>query len=398
MSTLSTKPPSGKPVKKDPPKREPGGSSAQAEAPQGEHSAFKLRLRRVREAMGAQELSHLLITSPLDVGYLTGFLGGDSYLVLGPGRPVLISDFRYEEELAEFESLCQIVIRKRSMGEALAELLSGEGVERVGIQAEVMTVAERDALAKRIGTKRVAATMGLIMRMRAVKDAAEVALIRRAVKIQEDALKALLPTLEPGLTELEVAARLEAEMKNRGSSKPSFETIIAARANGSMAHYRPGSTKLAANQPVLIDWGAIWQGYHSDMTRTFTLGKWPKPIAEIYPIVLEAHQRAAAAIAPGKSTSEIDKIARDFIAAAGYGENFGHGLGHGIGLQTHEDPRLSHMLTGTRLEAGHVCTVEPGIYLPGVGGVRLENDYVVEADGAKNLCSLPMTMDWATLR
>lgn len=398
MSTLSTKPPAGKPVKKDHPKREPGGGSAQAEAPQGEHAAFKLRLRRVREAMGGQELSHLLITNPLDVGYLTGFLGGDSYLVLGPGRPVLISDFRYEEELAEFGPLCQIVIRKRSMGEALAELLSGEGVERVGIQAEVMTVAERDALAKRIGTKRVAATMGLIMRMRAVKDAAEVALIRRAVKIQEDALKALLPTLEPGLTELEVAARLEAEMKNRGSSKPSFETIIAARANGSMAHYRPGSTKLAANQPVLIDWGAIWQGYHSDMTRTFTLGKWPKQIAEIYPIVLEAHQRAAAAILPGKSTSEVDRIARDFIAAAGFGDNFGHGLGHGIGLQTHEDPRLSHMLTGTKLEVGHVCTVEPGIYLPGVGGVRLENDYVVEADGAKNLCSLPMTMDWATLR
>ncbi|MBX3390645.1 MAG: aminopeptidase P family protein [Phycisphaeraceae bacterium] len=359
---------------------------------------FGKRMKRLREAMGGLELSHLLVTNPLDVGYLTGFLGGDSYLILGPGRPVLVSDFRYQEEVSEFSELCEIVIRKRSMGEAIGELLAGENVLRVGIQAEIMTVAERDQLAKRIGTKRVAATLGLVMKMRAVKDQAEVALIRKAVKIQEDALKAVLPTLEPGLTELEVAARLEAEMKNRGSSKPSFETIVAARANGSMAHYRPGSTKLAANQPVLIDWGAIWQGYHSDMTRTFSLGKWPKQIAEVYQIVLEAHQRAAAAIAPGKSTSEIDKIARDFITDAGFGENFGHGLGHGIGLQTHEEPRLSHMLAGTKLEVGHVCTVEPGIYLPGVGGVRLENDYVVQENGSQNLCSLPMTMDWATLR
>lgn len=395
---MSTKPQAGKAVQKETSKRESGSGSARSDEGAGESSAFKLRLRRLREAMGGQELSHLLITNPLDVGYLTGFLGGDSYLVLGPGRPVLVSDFRYGEELAEFASLCEIVIRKRSMGEAIAELLSGSGVERVGIQAEVMTVAERDSLAKKIGTKRVAATLGLVMRMRAVKDAAEIALIKRAVKVQEEALKAILPTLEPGITELEVAARLEAEMKSRGSSKPSFETIVAARANGSMAHYRPSTTKLAANQPVLIDWGAIWQGYHSDMTRTFTLGKWPKQIAEIYAIVLEAHQKAAAALAPGKSTSEIDKIAREHIAAAGYGDKFGHGLGHGIGLQTHEEPRLSHMLAGSKLETGHVCTIEPGIYLPGVGGVRLENDYVITETGAQNLCTLPMTLEWATLR
>lgn len=396
MSTFPPQALAGKrPGQAKPPRAKQASNPDQDEAPGG---FFGKRMKRLREAMGGLELSHLLVTNPLDVGYLTGFLGGDSYLILGPGRPVLVSDFRYQEEVNEFGEVCEIVIRKRSMGEAIGELLAGENVQRVGIQAEIMTVAERDQLAKRIGTKRVAATLGLVMKMRAVKDQAEIALIRKAVRIQEEALKAILPTIEPGLTELEVAARLEAEMKNRGSSKPSFETIVAARANGSMAHYRPGSTRLAANQPVLIDWGAIWQGYHSDMTRTFALGKWPKQIAEIYAIVLEAHQRAAAAIAPGKSTSEIDKIARDFITEAGFGENFGHGLGHGIGLQTHEEPRLTHMLAGTRLEVGHVCTVEPGIYLPGIGGVRLENDYVVQENGSQNLCSLPMTMEWATLR
>lgn len=398
MSTLTPQAAAGKKA----PQQKPAQPKPRATEPEAEGSSadghYIKRMKKLREAMGGHELSHMLVTNPLDVGYLTGFLGGDSYLILGPGRPVLVSDFRYQEELDHFEGLCEIVIRKRSMGEAIAELLSGENVSRVGIQAEIMTVAERDQLAKKIGTKRVAATLGLIMKMRSVKDSAEIALIRKAVKIQEEALKAVLPTLEPGLTELEVAARLEAEMKSRGSSKPSFETIVAARANGSMAHYRPGSTKLAANQPVLIDWGAIWQGYHSDMTRTFSLGKWPKAVAEIYPIVLEAHQKAAAALAPGKSTSEIDKIARDVINDAGFGDKFGHGLGHGIGLQTHEDPRLTHMLAGSRLEVGQVCTIEPGIYLPGVGGVRIENDYVIQENGAANLCTLPMTMDWATLR
>ena len=347
--------------------------------------------------MASHDLSHMLVTSPLDVGYLTGFLGGDSYLVVGSGKPVLISDFRYREEVAHFEPLCEIVIRKRSMGEAVGEVLSSPSVTRAGIQAEIMTVAERDALARRVGTKKVVSTAGLIQRMRAIKDATEIALLRKAVKIQEDALKALLPTLKPGQTELEVAARLESEMKARGASGPSFDTIIAARANGSMAHYRPGTTKLAANQALLIDWGAIYRGYHADMTRTFAFGRWPKAIADIYAIVLEAHQRAAAALAPGKSTSEIDRLARDHIAQAGFGDNFGHGLGHGIGLQTHEEPRLSHMTAGSRLEVGHVVTIEPGIYLPGVGGVRLENDYVITDTGAENLASLPMTLEWATL-
>ena len=368
--------------------------SAPAQAP---HAA---RVARLAEHARDLELSHFLITNPVDVGYFTGFLGGDSVLVVGPKKPTVVSDFRYQEELAPLAGKFEVVIRKRSMGEALGELLASFGGEaRIGIQAEHMTVAERDALAKKVGgPKKLAATTGVAMTMRRVKDAAEVDLIKKAIKIQQDSLLAILPELKPGQSESDIAGRLEAQMKSRGASSPAFGTIVAAKANGSHPHYHPSDkVKTAANQPLLIDWGAVYKGYRGDMTRTFTFGKWPKKVAEIYAIVLEAHEQAAAALAPGKLSSDIDSIARKHIADAGFGDHFGHGLGHGLGMDTHEEPRLSHMVKGARLEPGHVVTIEPGIYLPGVGGVRIEDDYLITATGAVNLCSLPKSMEWSTL-
>jgi Xaa-Pro aminopeptidase len=254
-----------------------------------------------------------------------------------------------------------------------------------------MTIAERAGLARRLGAggaKRLTDTTGLVARLRVIKDAHEIGLIRKAARIQEAALKAVLPTIKPGQSELEVAARLESEMKTRGSSEAGFQTIVAAGANGSLPHYRPGSKKLSAGKPVLIDWGAVYKGYHADMTRTFALGKWPAKLREVYGVVLEAQMAAAAALGPGKSTADIDNVARAHITRHGYGEFFGHGLGHGIGLSGHEEPRLTNMLAPTRLEAGMVVTVEPGVYLSGVGGVRIEDDYVITEHRAENLCSL----------
>lgn len=358
---------------------------------------YKSRLARLAADLAGRSLSHLLVTSPVDVGYLTGFLGGDSYLLVGGARPVIISDFRYQEELVAQKPIAELVIRKASMTEAVAELVSSSGVKSLGIQAECMTVAERDVIAKKLGKGVVQSTTGLLSGMRRVKDEHEVSLISKAIKLQEQSLLAVLPTIKPGQTELSIAARLDAEMKSRGASGTAFGTIVAARTSGSLPHYHPGAVKTAANQSILIDWGAIYKGYRGDMTRTFALGKWPKKIAEIYAIVLEAHEKAAGALAAGKKTGDIDKIARDHIAAAGYGDNFGHGLGHGLGLDTHEEPRMSHMLKGTTLAAGNVVTIEPGIYLPGVGGVRIEDDYLVTDTGSRNLSSLPKDIEWATL-
>lgn len=361
------------------------------------------RLSRLASQLGPAKLDVLLVTNPLDVAYLTGFLGGDSYLLVSSDRskPTLISDFRYHEELQPHSHLVQIVIRKRSMGEAVIDELSRQKIGKLGIQSDHMTVGEMNTLTAAISKAGLKTTLGpvagLVGKMRAIKDETEIKLIRKAAKIQEKALEEIIRKIKPGKTELEVAGRLEAEMKALGSREPGFQSIVAAGAKGSLPHYRPHDVEIRKNESLLIDWGAVYQGYHSDMTRVFALGKWPKKIKEIYQIVLEAQEAAAAALAPGKSTTEIDAIARNIIKKAGYGEQFGHGLGHGIGFNGHEEPRLSHMLSGSILQPGHVVTVEPGIYLPGIGGVRIEDDYVITAKGAENLCSLPKDLDWATL-
>lgn len=375
-------------------RRLPAGASGALSGPAA-------RLAKLQAAIRLEEVSHLLVTNPVDVAYLTGFLGGDSYLLVpaGSGRPILLSDSRFEEELAPQRATCEVVIRTQLMQPALVALVKELKVPRLGVQSEHMTMAEYRTLEERFagGGSLVVATKGVVSRLRLVKDADEVATITRAITIQQAALKSVLPTITPGMTELAIAARLEAAMKERGSSTPAFESIVAANANGSMPHYRPANVKLRKGQPLLIDWGAVFAGYRGDMTRTFHVGPWTPTMAEIYDIVLEAHELAAAALGPGKLCKAIDGIARDFIAQRGYGDKFGHSLGHGLGMNTHEGPRLSHLADQDVLEVGMVVTVEPGIYLPGVGGVRIEDNYVITKDGAQNLCTLPKSRKWATL-
>lgn len=371
-----------------------------AEAPHAE------RLARLGRAIADKQLDALLVTNPKDVGYLTGFLGGDSYLfclaaasaVGGAPVPTLISDFRYKEELEPIETRgsARIFIRSRTMIEAVAEVLEHHGDARIGVQAETMTLGEKASIQRR-SKRKLIDTSGLVASLRVIKDEAEIALIRKAVKIQEASLEAVLPTIKAGQTELEVAARLEFEMKTRGSSEPGFQTIVAAAAASSLPHYRPTGAKIKAKQFLLIDWGAVYQGYHSDMTRTFAVGRVPEKLNEIYTIVYDAHMLAAEALCAGKTTTEIDMLARKHIAKHGYSEFFGHGLGHGIGLNGHEEPRLTNMIAPRRLEPGMVVTIEPGIYLPGVGGVRIEDDYVVTEDGSECLCRMKKDAAWAVL-
>jgi Xaa-Pro aminopeptidase len=363
-------------------------------------SALALRLARLRARVAKLGAGALLVTNPKDVGYLTGFLNGDSYLIVpssGRARPTMISDFRFEEELEPVRALAEVVVRTGPILDAVAGRVqeSRLGAGALAVQGEHLTLALRTALVAKLGAEVMEST-GLVSGLRLIKDEVEIELITKGVRIQEKALEEVLEDLAPGLSELEVAGRLEASMKARGSSEPGFPTIVGAGAHGSLPHYRPGTTKLSANKGVLIDWGAVYKGYHSDMTRVFALGRWPAKIREIYRIVLEAQEEAAAALAPGKSTVEIDGIARGIIERAGYGPRFGHGLGHGLGLDGHEEPRLTHMLVPGTLEAGMVVTVEPGIYLPGVGGVRIEDDYVVTESGARRLNTLPKSLEWAS--
>ncbi len=354
------------------------------------------RLRRLRAAMKREAVSHLLVTNANDVAYLTGFLGGDSWLLVGRGKPVLISDSRFDEELEPVRPNAKVVIRTGPMLGAVKGVVGDASPERLGIQAEHVTVAQRQALRKSIGRVSLVDTTGMVGQLRVLKDEAEVRLIRRAARIQEQALEAVLRAGVVGQTELELAAMLEAAMKAMGSTEPAFTSIVASGPTGSLPHYRPARRKIAKNRPILIDWGATFEGYRSDMTRVVCFGDWPSKIAEIYDIANEAHALGAAALKPGATTREVDAAARDHIAAAGYGPQFGHSLGHGIGLDVHEAPSLSASGPERELEVGMVVTIEPGIYLPGVGGVRIEDDYVVTPRGARRLSTLPRDRKWAT--
>ncbi len=362
---------------------------------------FGARIVRLRKLMTAQGVSSLIVSDPMDVAYLTGFLGGDSYLLVPKsGKPSVVSDFRYQEDLEPLKPRVKIVMRTGSMADTIAPLLAGRA-SKVGFQSERMTVSEQKAFAsalrKQKGRPTLKPTSGLVAQLRMVKDDSEVRLIRKAVKIQEAALEATLPQLSPGMSESEICAILEFEMKRRGSTEPSFATIVAAKANGSRPHYTPASTKTAKGKPLLIDFGAIWHGYHSDMTRTFSFGTWSKQMREIYQIVLGAHEAAADAIEPGMTGRQAHDIAERYIDEHGYADRFGHGLGHGIGLNIHEGPGLGKRGKPQELVPGMVVTIEPGIYLPGVGGVRIEDDYLVTDNGLRNLCSLPRDIEWATL-
>ncbi|MFN9133584.1 MAG: M24 family metallopeptidase [Phycisphaerales bacterium] len=365
------------------------------------HQRFVDRLTRLRAGMAKAGLPAALITSPKDVGYLTGFLGGDSYLLLTATGAVILSDSRYDEELEPCRPFCDVVIRKKLMSDALADLLTAHRIKRLGIQPEHATLATRSAIASKASGVELVEAPGIVARLRILKDEHEIKAIKKAIALPEEALEATLKFIAARLrkgpsSEMEVAAKLEFEMKIRGSSAPGFETIVGAKANGSLPHYRPHDVKFSRNHPVLIDWGAIYNGYHGDMTRVFCWGKFPAKVREIYSIVLEAHEQSAAALAPGKSVRAVDEVARGIIRRAGYEQQFGHGLGHGMGLDGHEGPSLSHLAEDRPLEPGMVVTIEPGIYLPGIGGVRIEDDFLITEKGAVNLCTLPKDLDYAT--
>jgi Xaa-Pro aminopeptidase len=357
---------------------------------------FDTRLKRLRQSMHAHALDSLLITAEPDIQYLTGFPGESSRLIVTQSAVSVLSDSRFTQELSALP-WARVIIRSGTMAAAQAELLKDLSPKRLGVQAEQLTLAQFEELRKGLGAKRIQQVGTLIAGLRVIKDEAEVALIRKAVKLQEAALLATLPTIKAGQRETEIAARLEYECRTRGAEGMCFGSIVAAQANGSKPHYRAGPTKTKAGSTLLIDWGVRHHGYCADMTRTFALGRWPARLREAYEVVLEAQLAAIDAIKPGRPCAEADKAARDVITEAGLGPRFSHSLGHGLGLEVHEAPRLSSAATGVCFEPGMVVTVEPGVYIPGVGGIRIEDDILVTNRGAKNLCSLPKQLEWATL-
>jgi len=356
------------------------------------------RVKLLQKRIKSWSVDALLVTNAKDINYLTGFCGHDSWaLVLCRSAKVFVfSDARFEEQIErEAPEVKKIIRRDKGLADEVAKVCKAKKLGQIGLQGVYVTLDLKKLMDGKIGRKNLVLVDDGMLLQRGIKDTWEIKAVSKAVKIQEAAFVATVASLRVGQSELEICARLEYEMKMRGGGT-GFDPIIAVGANAALPHAIPGKTKLKKNGMLLIDWGSIYGDYISDMTRTLLLGKPKKVQIEIYKIVLEANEAAIDAIAPGVAIKEIDAIARDIIRKAGYGKAFGHSLGHGIGLDVHEHPGVSGRSSGV-LEPGQIITVEPGIYLPGIGGVRIEDDILVTKSGKKNLCSLPKDLKSAMI-
>ncbi len=360
------------------------------------------RIERLAGELREHEIDTLLVESAANLRYLTGFTGshGLALVVLdGAQRPDpghrFFTDFRYETQSAE--EVSEAFRRETAAGDLLEVLARslGAGGGRLGFDEASLTVSRHARLSELIGEDwALVPCAGAVERLRAVKDARELARIRAAAELADEALRDVLSSGVVHRTEREVAIDLELRMRRLGAEAPSFPAIVAAGTHGALPHAAPRGQEIASDVLLTIDWGAQLDGYCSDCTRTFATGEGvSEEMRDIHRLVLSAQERALAGVRAGPSGRELDALARAVIEEAGHGEHFGHGLGHGVGLEIHEAPRLSRTAGEEPLAAGNVVTVEPGVYLPGRLGVRIEDLVVVGQDGHQMLTGLPKGLE-----
>jgi len=342
------------------------------------------RLQRLRKALDER----LLVTDLVNIRYLTGFQASNAALLVDPAGPTaLYTDFRYLEAAAAVPGV-EAHRTSRALLHDLAERLSG----RLAFEADALPYSQVEAL--RSGGLELVPTSGVVEALRAVKDDGEIERLRRAALAADRAFEALTAETWVGRSERELAWRLRQLLHAHGVDRPAFDVVVAAGPNGSKPHAEPTDLIVADDTLVTVDWGAVLDGYCSDCTRTLATGSLPRELRRAYDVCLEAQRAAVEGIGPGMTGKEADAIARRIIEKAGFGEEFGHGLGHGVGVAVHEAPRLSPESSDV-LAAGNVVTIEPGIYLPGVGGVRIEDLAVVRKTGVELLTSFPKDLTLA---
>lgn len=352
---------------------------------------FLARRTKLNQAIRKADIPALLVTNPRNVSYLTGFTGEDSCLLIGPGLTHLFSDSRFETQLQDECPGLPVEIRtsRRLMPDFLSDCLPRFRLTSLGIESSSMVVALHDMLVEKLKPLELVSKAGLVEDLRQIKDADEVAELRQAVRQAERGFELMRSQILPDQTERQAAHELEHGMRRFGALRAAFEPIIAVGDRAALPHYRAGLRQFRESGFALVDWGALSpRGYHSDLTRVLATSKLPPKLVQIYGVVLKAQQAGIAAIHPGAKCQDVDAAARKVIEQAGFGKYFGHGLGHGIGLDIHEGPKLSP-ISADILRPGMTVTVEPGIYLPGIGGVRIEDDVLVTRDGCDVLTSLP---------
>ncbi|HEY5044727.1 MAG TPA: Xaa-Pro peptidase family protein [Solirubrobacteraceae bacterium] len=358
------------------------------------------RVRRLAADLRERQVDVLLVATQVNLRYLTGFTGTNGLALIAAdesdSHPAhrFLTDFRYaSQSAAQVPDAFHREIVAGEMLEGLVEVLtaSREGGGRLGFDETSLTVKQHARLRELLAAEwELVPCGGAVERLRAVKDAAEIDRIRAAARLADEALRETLAAGLVGRSERDVAIELELRMRRLGAEGPSFPSIVAAGAHGALPHAAPRAREIRRDVLVTIDWGALHEGYCSDCTRTYATGERISARArEVYALVLAAQERALAAVRAGPNGKELDAVARELIEQAGEGEHFGHGLGHGVGIEVHEGPRLSRLASEDPLEVGNVVTVEPGVYLPGRLGVRIEDLVVVTADGQEVLSRLP---------
>ena len=342
------------------------------------------RVIALRKKLVEYELDGILVTGPENRRYISGFTGSHGALLVGKDQAIIVTDFRYITQVLDEAPGFQLRRQETDMLSTICKSILELGWKRVGYEAEHLVVRDYLLLMNGIEDILWEPVTDLVSQLRQIKDHSEIEKIRQAVALTDQVWREVSTKIRPGLSERDVAFHLEMEMRRKGAQGPAFTTIVASGPRGALPHGLAGERVLAPGDLVVVDFGCILEGYHSDMTRTIVLGSLDSKQREIYELVLNAQLTAIDGLKPGMTGREGDSLARDVIKNAGYGEQFGHGLGHSLGLEIHENPRLSPS-DETILAPGMVLTIEPGIYLPDWGGVRIEDVVVITETGCEVL-------------
>jgi Xaa-Pro aminopeptidase len=349
--------------------------------------AIGIRISALIAKLKIGDLDALLITKPENRSYISGFTGSSAFIIAGQDKPYLVTDFRYVEQAHSQSPGYTVVRHEQAASDAIRDVATAAGYRRIGFEKDHLTFALHQTLCEKLTGVELVPTEGLVEGLRAIKDQSEIALMRRAAAIADAAFLKVLAIAKTGMTETDLAVELEFQMRRAGSAKVPFDIIVASGPRSSLPHGRASDRVIGEGDFVTVDWGATYAEYCSDCTRTVVFGRADDRQREIYSIVQEAQRTALDAIRAGLKGMEADAMARDLITARGFGEYFGHGLGHGVGRAVHELPGVGIRSEGI-LEPGHVVTVEPGIYIPDWGGVRIEDLVVITPQGREVLTSV----------
>ena len=355
---------------------------------------YRTRIASLQQKLRRQKIDALLVSQPHNRRYLSGFTACDHdisessgvLLIPARGKGYLLTDFRYRLQAEQEVTGLHIEVYRKGVIKYLKKLLVKLDIATLGFESHYTLHSTSEAYLKAFTKLKISCRplTGLVEKLRLIKDESEIEAIRRSVRLNEEVFEQIYPTVTTKMREIDVALAIEHEMRMRGAERPSFDTIVASGDNSALPHAVPSPSGIREDRPLTIDMGLILDGYCSDMTRTFVVGKADRKYQELHRLVRRAQLAGMDAVRAGVTGREVDKAARDIIAAEGYGQYFGHSLGHGVGLAVHEGPKVS-VSGGVKLREGMVITLEPGIYIPGWGGVRLENMVVVRKNGCENL-------------